>query len=259
MTGNLEDFYARLTPFYHLLYPDWEKSIEKQAGALDAIIREVWGEGHKRILDAACGIGTQSLGLAVLGYLVAGSDLSPQAVARARVEAAARDLDIPFTVADMRALSNHHQDQFDIVLACDNALPHLLSDDEILEALRQFYACTRPGGGCIISVRDYESEDRAEETSKVYGLREENGARYLIFQVWDWRGEQYDLSLYFIADDGGDRAATQVMRAAYYAVGTGRLIELMAEAGFRDVKRLDGVYFQPVIVGTRGKTTGNAA
>lgn len=251
MIGNLEDFYARLAPFYHLLYPDWEKSIERQAGALDAIIREVWGEGHKRILDAACGIGTQSLGLAELGYQVAGSDLSPQAVGRARVESAARDLKIPFTVADMRELSNHHQDQFDIVLACDNALPHLLSDGQILDALCQFYACTQPGGGCIISVRDYDAEDRAGETCKVYGSREENGVRYLIFQVWDWRGDLYDLSLYFIADDGEGSPTTQVMRTTYYAIGTGRLIELLRKAGFEDVRRLDGVYFQPVIIGTR--------
>lgn len=251
MTGSIRDFYADLTPFYHLLYADWEKSIERQARMLDAVIREKYGADYRTVLDAACGIGTQSLGLAQLGYQVSGSDLSPEAVNRARQEAADRGLEIPFSVADMRDLQKGHKPPFDLVIACDNALPHLLSDSEILDAFREFHACTRPGGGCLVSVRDYDAEERGQQTSKVYGSREEDGVRYLIFQVWDWRGDLYDLSLYFIEDDGKEPPRVQVMRSSYYAIGTGRLIELMGEAGFRDLERLDEVYFQPLIVGRR--------
>lgn len=42
-----------------------------------------------RILDCACGIGTQTLGLAGAGYRVHGTDLSPEAVRRARTASAA--------------------------------------------------------------------------------------------------------------------------------------------------------------------------
>lgn len=251
MTRSVRDFYRDMTPFYHLLYPDWEKSIERQARMLDAVIRDKWGEGYKTVLDAACGIGTQSLGLAKLGYQVAGSDLSPEAIDRARQEAVSRGLEIPFSVADMRDLQQAHNQGFDLLIACDNALPHLLSDQEILETFRGFRACLRPGGGCLISVRDYDAEDRGQETTQVYGSREEDGVRYLIFQVWDWRGDLYDFSLYFIADDGKDKPGVRVMRSTYYAVGTARLLELMGEAGFVDLERLDDVYFQPLIVGRR--------
>jgi hypothetical protein len=34
----------------------------------------------------------------------------------------------------MRAAHDHHGREFDVVIACDNAIPHLLSDDEILLA-----------------------------------------------------------------------------------------------------------------------------
>ena len=44
---------------------------------------------------------------------------------------------------------------------------------------------------------------------------------------------------------------THVMRSRYYAVSATRLCELMLNAGFEDVQRLDGQYFQPVIVGTK--------
>jgi SAM-dependent methyltransferase len=90
---TIQQFYDELASLYHLVYPDWNASIERQAAALDAVIRECWPP-VRTILDAACGIGTQALGLAQLGYHVTSSDLSPSAVARARREAVDRDLDI---------------------------------------------------------------------------------------------------------------------------------------------------------------------
>jgi SAM-dependent methyltransferase len=76
------DFYNQLSPFYHLVYPDWEASIKRQAADLDAIIKEFFGDGTKRILDVTCGIGTQTLGLAQLGYDLTASDISGGAIER---------------------------------------------------------------------------------------------------------------------------------------------------------------------------------
>jgi SAM-dependent methyltransferase len=251
MTNTVTAFYADLTPFYHLIYPDWEKSMERQANMLNAIIREHWGDMVSQVLDAACGIGTQCLGLAKLGYQVTASDLSSHEIERAKEEAAARELNISFSVADMRKVFDHHAAQFDIVIACDNAVPHLLADDDILRAFQQFHECTYPGGGCIITVRDYEAEDTTGQQTKLYGSREEDGITYLLFQAWKFRGEIYDLSMDCVEDDGGPHCKTHVMRSQYYAIGTTRLIELMTDAGFENVARLDDKFFQPVIIGTR--------
>src|SRR5262245_45763437 len=154
MTSN--DFYEKLAPFYHLLYQDWQKSIERQAAQLDTIIKEHWGDNIHTILDVSCGIGTQALGLAQLNYEVVASDLTPAAVERAKQEAEKRGLKITFSVADMRQAYTHHQKQVDLVISCDNAVPHLLTEADLLQAFQQFFKCTRPGGGVILSVRDYD-------------------------------------------------------------------------------------------------------
>ena len=52
MTHDLEKFYAGLTPLYHLIYLNWDESIERQAAMLDSIIRERWGNIY---LPAAMG------------------------------------------------------------------------------------------------------------------------------------------------------------------------------------------------------------
>jgi SAM-dependent methyltransferase len=245
------DFYSALAPVFHLVYPDWEAAIERQAADLDTVIREQWGNESRKLLDAACGVGTQTLGLAKLGYSVTASDIAESAVQRARREAQQRGLSIDFSVADMREVSTRDLQPFDVVIACDNSVPHLLSDVDILAAFKQFFQCVRPGGGCIVSVRDYEKEDLSRQQVRPFALRESDGARWIVGQVWDPRPPLYDLTMYFVEDRGEADCRARAMRSTYYAVGTTKLVELMRAAGFANARRLDGHYFQPLIIGTR--------
>lgn len=244
-------FYAGLSPFYHLIYPDWEESMRRQAGHLNSVIRDVWGDNCRSVLDASCGIGTQALGLAALGYEVTGSDLSPEEIDRAKKEAAARSLVIDFHVCDMRHVFDHFAKQFDLVISCDNSVPHLLTDDEIRKALQQFLRCTRPGGGCLITLRDYAKEDLTKRQIKPYGFRDHNGKGWSLSQVWEPSGKCYDVSMYLVEDQGGAESRTHVFRTRYYPVPIARIVELMREVGFQGVERLDGRFFQPMIVGTK--------
>jgi SAM-dependent methyltransferase len=244
--------YDELTPYYHLIYPDWQASIRRQGYALDSIIRAA-GSLHT-VLDVACGIGTQSLGLAALGYDVTASDLSAAAVARAQHEAEIRGLSIPTSVADMRGAHDHHGRTFDVVLACDNSVPHLLSDADILTAFRQFYASTSPGGICLISVRDYATVDLSTQSQiHPYGVREVADVRYVLLQVWELAPPLYDTIFYVIEHRKGFEPTVHSSRGTYYAVPISTLARLMEQAGFSAVRRIDGEFFQPVIVGSKLK------
>lgn len=248
---TMDDFYDRLAGLYHLIFPNWDESIQRQAEQLNKIIQQHW-PGCRHIADVSCGIGTQAIGLAQQGYAITASDLSPAAIERARRETRQRGLDIDFSVCDMCSVHNHHQRQFDLVISCDNSITHLLTDDELLLALEQMHACTRPGGGCLLTVRDYEIEERGTGLMKPYGTREEGGKRYAIFQVWDFNGDIYDLAMYFVIDDRlAEQLVTHVMRTKYHAASTQHLLALMRQAGFQDVERLDGCFYQPVLVGRR--------
>ena len=147
-------FYDALAPWYHLVYVDWEAGIARQGEALAALLAAEWGGSVHRLLDVTMGVGTQALGLAARGYHVIGSDLSFLSVRRAGAEATRRGLTLRGYLADVCALAAR-PGSADAVLACDNALPHLLSEDEIQVALAECLRCLRPGGGCVISLRDY--------------------------------------------------------------------------------------------------------
>jgi SAM-dependent methyltransferase len=248
----MSEFYDKLAPLHHLVFQDWEASIARQAEQLASIIHERWGREARTILDVSCGIGTQAIGLARRGFAVTASDLSAGAVERARAEASRHGVEVEFSVGDMRAAHDHHGRQFDVVISCDNSITHLLTDADLLLALRQMHDCVRPGGGCLLTVRDYDRELRGTGLVKPYGVREEGGVRYVIFQVWDFEGQAYDMAMYFVADDRvSERPTTLVMRTRYNAVGTDHLLSLMKAAGFAQAERLDGRFYQPVLVGDR--------
>ena len=248
----MESYYQQLAPYYKYFYNDWEASVRHQAAVLGGVIQEFIGKDSRNILDAACGVGTQSIGLAELGYHVAASDLSSAALEMARNDASKRGLKIEFKTADMRSLSAAYTQQFDVVIACDNAVPHLLSDADILTAFSQFYQCTRPGGGCIVSVRDYDSFERGPQRINARTVHELAGGRLVIFDVWEFEGDFYEMTTYVMEDQGLPTARTQVIRGGkYYCVTIPTLEKLLVKAGFEQVRILRDRFFQPLLVAKR--------
>jgi SAM-dependent methyltransferase len=247
---SVRAFYDKLAPLYHLVYEDWEASVTLQGGALASLISEHWGAGAHTVCDAALGIGTQALGLLARGFRVVGSDISVGAVTRARHEAAVRRLPLVSLVADFRSLPMRSA-VFDVVLLCDNSLPHLDSEADIRRALGECLRCVRRGGGCLISMRDYESPPPTGTVQvRPYGERLWAGRRYHLRQVWTWRGPRYDLSFEIMPSDGGE-AGTTVLKTSYLAISMERVAGLMRTVGFENVGRVDGRFFQPLLVGMR--------
>jgi SAM-dependent methyltransferase len=247
--GDARTFYDSLAPLYHLIFESWDTSVTRQGYQLAALIAERWGPEARIVLDGAAGIGTQALGLLRREFRVIASDLSAAAVQRARHEAAARGLRLPAAVADFRALPMAAACA-DIVLVADNALAHLNGDAEIELVLRECLRCTRPGGGCLTSMRDYGPPRPAGTIeTRPYGERAWNGRRYDVRQVWTWRGPRYDVSFEIAPLDSGE--PTTVLTTSCLAIPVARMETLMRQAGFDDVARIDGRFFQPIVAGTR--------
>ncbi|HEV2853682.1 MAG TPA: class I SAM-dependent methyltransferase [Thermoanaerobaculia bacterium] len=255
----MPDFYGEFAPLYHLIFQDWDASIERQGRQLAAEIRSSW-PGCRTVLDVSCGIGTQALALAMNGFQGHGLRCVREGGRAGQDRARRRGLEIAFSVCDMREAYHHHGGGFDVVVSGDNSIPHLLTDEDISIALRQMFSCLRPGGGCLLTVRDYDQEPRGTNIVKPYGARIENGKRYLGFQVWDFEGEHYDFTLYFVEEDlSSKEVQARALRSRYYAVSTCKLLALMQEAGFEDVRRLDEVFYQPVLAGTRPGVKSDAS
>jgi SAM-dependent methyltransferase len=202
MAGTVQDFYGDLSCNYHLLFEDWEASIASQAAVLGPILVRECGSGMPTtILDCACGIGTQALGLARAGLRVTGADLSSHAIERARVEASTRSSDLRLHVADMLHLDAVPETGFDAVIFMDNALPHFTWDENLTEAAAQVRKKLRAGGIFVASIRDYDQLTKERPVVQRPCFFSDAGRRRIIFQLWDWIDERrYTLHLYITRD-----------------------------------------------------------
>ncbi|HXE66519.1 MAG TPA: class I SAM-dependent methyltransferase [Rhodanobacteraceae bacterium] len=172
-------FYDELAPFYPSLYSSWDDAIARQGAALSKLLLELGLARDDTVLDAACGVGTQALGLLSQGHRVVASDLSAGAVARFKTELDRRGLRAEACIDDMRELAGTESASVAAVIACDNSVPHLLSDDAIAQAFASFHRVLKPGGWMVISVRDYASIERKSPDVRPYRLRHDGNRRFL--------------------------------------------------------------------------------
>lgn len=249
MSEKVLSFYEGLADYYHLIFEDWDRSIQRQAKILGSLISQEL-PGHLRILDCACGIGTQSLGLAARGHHLVGCDLSPAEVRRATIEAQQRGLDIEFHVSDMTNLTGISQTGFDVVSVFDNALPHLTSD-ELIRAVGAMASKLKPGGLFIASIRDYDLLLQQKPAMQEPAFFGDAGSRRIIHQVWDWTDTAaYTLHLYLTteADQGW---STHHFVSAYRGLRRQELSDALRSAGFQGPLWLmpaESGYYQPLVL-----------
>lgn len=208
--SSARDFYDSLAADYHRVFPDWDASIARQAAVLDGLVRRELGPGPHRLLDCACGIGTQAIGLARAGHRVVGSDLSPVAATRAAAESADRGVVLATAAADMRQLP-FRPDTFDAVVCADNSLAHLLSAQDLAAALRGMRRVLRDGGLLLLTLRDYDDIRRTRPATSPPQVSHGSDGRSITFQLWHWHddGERYDQEYFQLVPDGeGGRCAS---------------------------------------------------
>ncbi len=251
MKNQTQQFYDQLAGDYHLIFADWKNSVKKQGVVLDKLIQSLGHKPPSELLDCSCGIGTQAIGLALQGYKVKGTDLSPQSILRAKKESKNLGVNIAFQAADFRKLAQVIKDQFDIVISCDNSLPHLLSDKDLNLALKNINQVMSSSGLFIASIRDYDAllKDKPMVTQPTLYGKGDN--RYFSFQEWIWDSRKPTYSLnHFIVRKQKDGWKTECRSTQYRAIKRLELTALLKKAGLSDIAwhmPEETGYYQPIV------------
>ena len=248
---SVTDFYDALAEDYDVVYGGhWEQALSRQGAALDRLIQASLGPGPKHVLDCSCGIGTQALGLAMRGHRVRGTDISERSVERARREATRLGLEVKFDVADFRDLGTV-PGTFDVVIACDNSIPHLLTDAEIRQALESMHSKLRRQGLIVVTIRDYDKAivDRPATAPPTFVA---GPPRRLLVRFHDWQegGPIYDLHFLVLSELGNEWSLTAHYQTRYRALARHELVAAAQSAGFHAIRwhePADVGFFQPVL------------
>jgi SAM-dependent methyltransferase len=250
MTADTVGFYDDLAEHYHLIFEDWSRSIERQANVLSPLLEDKIATTPLKILDCACGIGTQTLGLAQRGHTVVATDLSEPAVRRAAREARKLKLDIKFHVADMRDLSALPRSDFDAVIVADNSLPHLLSDEDLNRALENISLRLRAEGVLLATMRDYDNLLSTRPSFQGPVFYSSGETRRIVHQVWDWDENQYDVHLY-LTWLSASAWTSKHFTSRYRALTRAELTHGLESHGFTEIEWLmpsATTFYQPIVL-----------
>lgn len=151
-------------------------------------------------LDAGCGTGFHSFLLARLGVSVTGVDMSGAMVEKARQHAQRLGVDVRFVQSRFQDLGSTLGGQFDAVVCMGNSLAHLLSRDDLGDALHAFETVLHPGGILFAQVLNYERILRDRE--RVQSIREKDGAMYV--RYYEYCGELIQFHILKLIRSGSD-------------------------------------------------------
>lgn len=245
----IQSFYNNLAPQYDKLFLDWQATTKEQAIILDKIFKDSGFDKNSKVLDCACGIGTQAIGLAKVGYNITASDISEEEIIEAKKRALENNVEIDFKYANFCYLSEVFSKQFDIIIAMDNALPHMLSKSELEKAIKSITNQIKEDGIFVASIRDYDELVKDKPPySPAYIHKNDKGQR-VCFQTWDWQGENYKLIQYIIED--GDNLEISKFECEYRMVLREEITNLLFNEGCKTVEwkfPKDTGFYQPIVV-----------
>lgn len=269
-------FYDSLASDYHKLYRDWTSSSTRHGDIIGRLlIQSGIDPANGPIADVACGIGTQTLGIARAGWSVIASDVSSAAVARASSEASRLDLKALFVVGDMRQIALRAR-SVNAVLCFDNSLAYITSENDLSRAARSACQALTHGGVYIGSLRDYEMIRRSAAggtgantddygrmvfsdswyspipMTSVPAVSVAAGIRTISFQVWHWAPDLEHLEMeLFLLEENPEGWQTSIRKTAMRGWRQDTISDIFLHSGFAAVRWLpieDTGFYQPIYI-----------
>jgi SAM-dependent methyltransferase len=249
-------FYDALAPMFDVM-TDWNARLAAEGPFLKAMLES---GGARSVLDAACGSGGHALALAQWGYEVAGADVSPVMVEMARRKAAEARLDIPFAVTDLAGLSELAAGRtdddsapgvarlapYDAVLCLGNSLPHLLTQADLVAALRGMAAALKPGGLLVLQNLNYDLRWQRQPRWFAAQGGTLDGREVLVWRFADYdqlaRRISFHIALFSKGESGWQ---VNVHTTPHRPLFLSDLSAALAEAGFAELRAFGRISWPP--------------
>jgi ubiquinone/menaquinone biosynthesis C-methylase UbiE len=200
-------------------------SIDSYLGDERAFFEKLFNQHNvKTVLDCACGTGQHLYMMSEMGLDVRGSDYSASMLEVADRNLKARGREIPLLQCDFRYLEQKHPSTFDAVLCLTTALPHLHTDEDLVQALSSMRGRLNDKGLLVLTQGATHFNLRALPPVEVIVNREdfsrvfvkEYDDRFMTIRVLDLfhsadrnESNQYDIVYRLLLDDDYRRLLTE--------------------------------------------------
>jgi 2-polyprenyl-3-methyl-5-hydroxy-6-metoxy-1,4-benzoquinol methylase len=206
-----------------------------------------------KVMDTATGTGMHAIALAQKGFIASGVDISEGMIETARQNAASANVDVSFTTAAFGEIATKtgavFSDQgylFDVLLCLGNSLPHVDGHAGLLDALRDFAACLRPGGLLILQNRNFDSVlAKKERWMEPQSYKSESGET-LYLRFYDFLPDgfiQFNILTLKHAPDG--QWTQSVMETRLFPITRDMILPALEKTGFTKIQLFGGLTNTP--------------
>ncbi len=238
--------YSHLAPIYNY-FVDFKARLAFEMPFISETLESLGKDPvQTRVLDTACGTGQHAIAISQAGYDVSGSDLFPEMVSLAKINADLALQKITFKAIGLgknqAAFSNDAA--FDAALCLGNSLPHVEGPVALQEALVDFYALLNPNGLLLLQMRNFDMILKEQRRWMAPQSKKTKDEEYIFFRFYDFL-EDGKIDFNMLSLHKKDEAPWQpvLTSSKLFPILSNDLKTHLLEAGFKNVQyfgSLDG-------------------
>ncbi len=239
--------YQQEKAFYGALATDYDAMTgfaDRLRAADDFVERLADAFCIRRAADVACGSGAYALALAQQGVETVGTDVSREMIAAAETHTRELGLDdkVRWKVGSMQETALGF-DAFDLLLCMANSVPHLLTQQDLSRALKNFYVALRPRGILVFQLLNYERILREKE--RIVSINRQDNREFIRFYDFLEDGTvRFNVLRVYWPSRADVSPKHRLDSVRLYPYTSGELRRALDQHGFKDIETCGSLQFE---------------
>ena len=220
---NSKNFYNEVSGIYEKMI-DFEKNLKLRIDAYKNII-----PGKLHVADIGCGVGLDSIALALNGHEVSSFDISPNMIDEAKANAEKYGVKVNAAVGSFGSIQNKYNGKFDAVVSVGNTIAHINLKD-LKAALKRMNKLLTTGGKIFLHILNYELI--IKESKRINNIANRDGN--IIIRLYDFGRKDIDFNI--ISFDVENPKAYKIVTTKHYPHNKSEINSCLKSAGFSKIK-----------------------
>lgn len=221
------EFYDRLSADYDIM-THFAKRFVHEKPFFNMLVQKY---GIETALDAGCGTGFHSLLLGELGVKVTAVDVSKQMLEHLKIHAREAHAKIELLESSFQELPDRLHRTFDAVFCLGNSLPHLLTQHELIQSLKNFSSALNPGGLLLLQQLNYDRILAKKE--RIQSVKEADGVTFIRF--YEFHKASVVFNILTLKKENG-QTRHELESTSLRPILKGDLLNALKAAGFSDIR-----------------------
>lgn len=220
---NSAVFYDEISGIYEKMI-DFEKNLDLRVNAYKNIFPSLG-----IFADIGCGIGLDSIALAINGHKVTAFDVSPKMIEEVKSNATKYNLQIDAHVHSFESIPKKYYGKFDNVVSVGNTIAHL-SPAQLKKAIKKIFQLLKPEGKVFLHILNYQSI--INKSKRINNIAVRDGQA--IIRFYDLGKEKINFNILSFQIDRPKES--KLVTTIHYPHSKNRVGENLQSTGFSKIK-----------------------